>query len=54
MVPSTPQSQHAKEINAPSRRIPVEIDLRYIVKYHGLRFSHFNQEVQEKLEISLS
>lgn len=48
------QSQHAKEIDAPSRRIPQEIDLRYIVKYHGLRFSRFSQEIQEKLGISLS
>lgn len=48
------QSIHAKAIGAPSKRIYEEIDLKYIVKYHGLRFKHFNEEVIRVLGVDLS
>lgn len=48
------QSCHGKEMGVPVRRIPIEIDLRYIVKFHGMTFRAFEMELKDKLDIEFS
>lgn len=43
--------QHAKSMDEYAPRVPLEIDLRYVVKYHGMKFYKFEQELKEKLGI---